>query len=201
MVKYINVSIYVNHMSLEDKFYPDDGTPINKFDNAMIKAVGKLGCVYQDWTGATHKEMVAGMDALVYRVGKFTPLAFKPSYKKPSTDICTPMDDQLSDEEILGDKHYSRKARLVNLGITGLCGVCACVWSQVDTSGVFDVLIGLETYCFASLGATQAVLAANNYLSRADIPEPPRKTAPQRFKEQLKKAFEVPQPVYVPADG
>ena len=47
-------------MSLEDTFYPDDGTLINKFDNTIIRTAGKAGEAYQNLTGRHYKSLVKG---------------------------------------------------------------------------------------------------------------------------------------------
>ncbi|MDP3027656.1 MAG: hypothetical protein Q8N63_08170, partial [Nanoarchaeota archaeon] len=45
-------------MSLKDKFYPEDGSSLTRFDNFMIKSAGKIGEVYQHLTGRSYKDLV-----------------------------------------------------------------------------------------------------------------------------------------------
>lgn len=45
-------------MSLDDKFYLDDGSSLNRFDNFMIKSAGKIGEAYQQITGESYKDLV-----------------------------------------------------------------------------------------------------------------------------------------------
>ncbi|MFC1723917.1 PEP-utilizing enzyme [Nanoarchaeota archaeon] len=48
-------------MSLEDKFYPEDGTMIRAFDNWIIKKAGKVGEYYQHMTGRSYRDTVRGV--------------------------------------------------------------------------------------------------------------------------------------------
>ena len=46
-------------MSLEDKFYPDDGSYLTRFDNFMIKAAKEVGVLYQLLTGDSYKNLAS----------------------------------------------------------------------------------------------------------------------------------------------
>ena len=46
-------------MSLEDKFYPDDGSYLTRFDNFMIKAAKEVGVLYQNITGDSYKNLAS----------------------------------------------------------------------------------------------------------------------------------------------
>ena len=52
-------------MSLENEFYPDDGHLLTRFDNLMIKLVGKIGEAYQHVTGRSYKDLVLPMFLIV----------------------------------------------------------------------------------------------------------------------------------------
>jgi len=57
-------------MSLENKFYPADGSILTKFDNMMIKTSEKVGGLYQHLTGRSYKDLVKAYSKAIAKIAK-----------------------------------------------------------------------------------------------------------------------------------
>lgn len=180
-------------MSLEDKFYPEDGSNLTRFDNFMIKSAGKIGEVYQHATGKSYKEFSnscyktsAGgfvLGTLCFQIS--APILLLNSISR----IKSPNYESPLEEEIRLEAQY--KPRKFNK----LCRAAFLALAPLIAYTNYDIFVNVieknESFLsyFASGGIIYGIslLPFNfaEYLTKADVPKPPKKTILKRAKEKL----------------
>ncbi len=192
-------------MSLDDKFYPDDGKPLTKFDNFMIKSVGKLGELYQNITGRSYKDLVnasykvsAGGFAASLAFMRVSSLLF--GYLSLNRTQCpdykSPIEEEIESEVHGYPKSFGKFFRTALL-----------FWVPFTISQSNDMMEkGVEKDSFISKylaiggaieGASLVPYNFAEYLSKAQVPKPPKKTWGKRLKEYFKENLS-PRPIPVP---
>lgn len=181
-------------MSLDDKFYSEDENLITKFDNFMIKSIGHLGEMYQNHSGLTHKELVKKMygNAVIgFGIGFTNPilalysLASVGGIRNPRIE--TPIEEEIRFENRKIEKTRGKVNRAFHLMMPIIiipAAVSLEYFFQVEDNDIIMQTI-YKTQIIGTLGFIPFSLA--NYLSKANIPKPPKKTA----KKELKKRFGI----------
>jgi len=188
-------------MSLEDKFYPEDGTVLTKFDNFMIKSAGKVGEAYQHLTGKSYKDLVkTSYKAAAAGYGLSTisvnPLAFpfglysyvrtlNPRYE-------TPLEEEASLEISGRPKNRGKMFRLETLALIPIA-------MYFGYTVLKDNLKERNLGTYLGLGITIQGIATipfnfAEYLSKSNVPKPPEKKVWDRVKEK----FDFREPVTIP---
>ena len=170
-------------MSLDDKFYPEDGTLLTKFDNYMIEKAGKLGSLYQNLTGKTHREIVGNTyrkAGIVFGVGFANPALILYSLGSfgcsSYPQIETPIEEENRLEALGKSKREGKVARFLK---ATSCAIVPLIIGLVE----YAIVDGGETPISDFLLGTQVVgmsgfipLTFASYLEKANLPEPPKKT-------------------------
>lgn len=188
-------------MALEDKFYPENGSVLTKLDNFMIKSVGKIGEAYQHLTGRSYKDLVktsyklsaAGLGLSTFCLSApsaiFVLSALKGVYY-PQYE--SPLEEEIREETEGNHKSIGKAIR------TGMLAISPIILS-----------VGLKCMkkhepIYTCIGAGIAITSASlvphvfaDYLTKANIPEPPKKTVWERAKEKLYE-FLTPEPALQP---
>jgi hypothetical protein len=195
-------------MSLDDKFYPDDGTLLNKFDNYLVRSAGKVGEAYQHMTGKSYKDLVQ----LSYRAGTIIALpgiaalsvfaALPPIAEKILTLPTAYTYESVLEEELrLEASGMGRKlgkiARTILPTVAGLSFFVGYSTIKVGISQPKNDISFVELngagYFLAGIGMLPTSFGL--YLSRAHLPDPPKKTVWQRMHEGLKEMIKIPNPL------
>jgi len=193
-------------MSLEDKFYPEDGSILTKFDNSMIKSSGKIGEAYQHLTGKSYKGLVKnsykisaigfGLSLFGLRLsailfgGLSLAGAYYPDYKSP-------LEEEIQEESWGINRKSGKLIRTCMLASAPIIISYGLVLANKDSDENSRLLI------YSGLGGIVegASLVPYNfaeYLTKADIPEPPKKTIWERAGNKIKGVFSpnlIPEPV------
>lgn len=179
-------------MSLEDKFYPEDGTLATKVDNKIIKVTGKIGEVYQHLTGNSYKKLLSRtyeVAAVSMYVNSICPLFYfigkelHERSKNPKTT--TPLEQKMKDKALTDNIHHSRNLRyqmlVSSIGMMNFELVKHVIKPKEYTNGfmvAFDIGLAFLTIGISAISFTE-------YLRVADIPKPPPKTVFERAKEKM----------------
>ncbi|MFZ5955341.1 MAG: hypothetical protein ACOYT4_02850 [Nanoarchaeota archaeon] len=196
-------------MSLEDKFYPDDGSCINKFDNFMIKAAGCVGETYQSVTGDDYKGLVkisfdlASKLSLISIVGN--PVSILSYYLiksyKENPDFNTPLQEEIKLEAYGKNKKKHKYARCITLAVSGgliilgysLHSLNSSLYAQEEIYNIFKI----TNLAIIMEGMSLGIFDFAQYLSKANMPKPPKGSIWDRTKKKLKDYF-GPKPVLKP---
>lgn len=203
-------------MSLEDKFYPEDGSVLTRFDNFMIKSAGKVGEAYQHFTGRSYKDLVktcykvstagfavaiAGLQffSFPYAIGSYSEFRH-PKYESP-----------LEEEIRMEAKGEPRKAwkfvRAINLALVPLFSAVVPLGGMtfpfsdeyIEENPAFSayVKIGAATQAIAFVSYNFA-----EYLSKSYVPKPPKHTVWEKAKMKLKELLAPnPEPAHTYLDS
>ena len=192
-------------MSLEDKFYPDDGSRLTRFDNCMIKTAGKLGGLYQNLTGKSYKNLVKTSYKIAVGgfglslIGLRAMSVFFGAYSLSGLlwpDYTSPLEEELRNEATGQHRKLGKVARACGLAIIPIAffssyclldsksGKASSVLKYVEMGGIVEGL-SLIPFNFAE------------YLTKAEMPNPPEKGWVKETKEKVKE-FLKPQPVLFP---
>lgn len=189
-------------MDLEDRFYPDDGTLINKYDNFMIRRAGNIGSIFQECTGESYKEQVKiSFGVATMGMACSTLMGCLPSflYMGPTLDgylrtkMQTPLEEEI-DNEMRGFLRKGQKYARVAITLLSPSMIIPAYFkfsNQEDFSFISSFYIG-----FATTGVSMIPWLFGSYLSLAQMPKTPKKTIFERAKDYLLEAF--PSPVQVP---
>lgn len=190
-------------MSLDDKFFPDDGSLINKFDNFFIKQASIIGEVYQNWTGNSYKDLtkscyksarnVAVLSCLSNPLlGLYSAKIHHSNYKNPK--YITPLEEEEENLAAGCFKHLSRFTRITGIISSSLLlGVGSYILDNAESPLDFYGSIGIIA---TGMSFYPAILA--DYLSRSNLPKPPKKTTPNKIKEKVSSLTENPLPESTP---
>jgi len=196
-------------MSLEDRFYPDDGSFINKFDNAMVKAAGKVGKVYQNFTGVSYESLVKkaykwaarGFQINIGDIvngGKLRKVALHYSaYPK----IESPREEEIRMEVLGLPKKTWKYARALLTGPSAFLLTLSpvCIGFGLYENNYISISEGI---LLAYLPLSALPFAFAECLSKSDIPEPPKKTVPQKIMDKFRQIYSPqPRPQELPAPG
>lgn len=196
-------------MGLEDKFYPDDGTLLRRFDNFMIKKVGKVAEHYQNWSGKTQREILKG----VYRQGIVAGLMSTPvtllggpvaallNYtlsRNINNEVQSPLEEK-NQHEIEGPHpQFGPFFRTAYTLGTIACGALSALliidppYLTVSTLEKFSMIMGTMSFTTLTLG---------QYISKYNMPEPPEEPVKDKIKDAI--TFRKPlEPIFVtPSPG
>lgn len=180
-------------MGLEDKFYPEGG-PLTKFDNMMIKSFGKVGEFYQNMTGNESED-------LVKKLYGFSHSGFVLGYAalRPSSFLITSIAGKLKENPII-QSPLEEENRLEFEGMhkTGLKLARASFFFVTPAimymSGKsLNLAYGNDEFLYYYMGLggileSISMVAFNTaeYMSKANIPKPPKKTIPEKLKETFR---------------
>lgn len=191
-------------MGLEDKFYPEDGTYLTKFDNVMIKTAGKIGKLYQNITGKSYKDLVKksyktsaygfgasiiGAHASGMILGLFSLQGiYNPQYESP-------LEEEIKNETIGYPRLMGKLCRISLLAVTPLV-----------LYGTYKLFFNKERLSFGTWfgmgglieGAALIPYNFAEYLTKAQVPEPPKKGWAKKLKEKLAKLRPQKLPMPVP---
>jgi hypothetical protein len=192
-------------MSLEDKFFPEDGSLLTRFDNSMIKTAGIIGEIYQHLTGRSYQDLVspcygiasAGLCLSSYKLFSASgavslPLsiaaigmgllslhnAYHPKYESP-------LEEEIRQEAHGINKKYGKIMRasvlfmtpaLINLGQV-------LIGAHVSRNTRWLREVGIGGFM---VGVSMIPHCFADYLSKANIPKPPAKTVWKRAGDYLR---------------
>jgi len=183
-------------MSLEDKFYPEDGSLLTSFDNSMIKLCGKVGQCYQELTGKSYKNLVKasyltaiagfGLSVTGAHVASLImlPLCYlglrKPEYESP-------LEEEIRYESKGGHRKLGKGVRLLYLVGTA---VVLYLNFGFESSSHEESTAFVEYFILTSklLSLSLIPYAFAEYLTKSDIPKPPKKTVIEKIKEAISSA-------------
>ncbi|MFC1697706.1 hypothetical protein ACFL1H_05210 [Nanoarchaeota archaeon] len=192
-------------MTLEDKFYPEDGSKLTRFDNFMIKSAGKVGEGYQHLTGKSYKDLVKkcyqistggfalsllGARASALFLGLFSYCGLK------EPNFNSPLEEEMEQEARGYSKYIKKIFRLSWMAFIPIFGYLGynCVDKGLDESSNSLLYLGTGTMV-ETLSLIPFSLA--EYMTKAKIPEPPRKTVGKRIKDKMKEYLH-PNPGFKP---
>lgn len=189
-------------MSLEDKFYPEDGTLITKIDNSLVKLAGKIGDAYQHATGKDYTELVkTGYSACVVGFGVAAclgrpaslPFSLLSLLRCYNPRIRSPLEEEISLEAIGLPRKTEKVMRLFYAAFLPL-------WFYTDYSKSRELASQNNPSHLAFATATMiedmslALFTFLEYLSKANVPKPPKKTVWERVMEKLRVTVPVKKP-------
>ena len=203
-LRYIRHLGFSTAMSLDDKFYPEDGSALTRADNFLIKSAGKMGEAYQHATGRSYKDLVTScykisgygfaLGALGLRVSSLLFWSIS-SREQHHPKYQSPLEEEIEKEALGRWKSSGKCIRALQLGA---CAMLLCLEKPVLDEGI-DTHSRLLIYAgLGSLLEGAAFLPYNfaEYLSKADVPQPPKKTIWERAKDKLS-MWLAPEPVPV----
>lgn len=195
-------------MSLEDKFYPEDGSALTRFDNFMIKSAGKVGDAYQHLTGNSYKDLVktcyklstagfamgiAGLQVVSFYFG----IASYSGLRHPKFE--SPLEEEIRMVAEGEPRKAWKFVRALYIGLIPVLAVGSFPESLVEENpvlfacvkvGVVTQTIALTSYSFAE------------YLSKSHVPKPPKKTVWEKAKMKLKELVApTPEPAHAYLDS
>lgn len=192
-------------MTLDDKFFPEDGSLLTKFDNFMIKQVGNMGDFYQNLTGNSYKELSSNALNLANK-GYFLSLPLGGLYggfkaieysigQNRSPSFSTPLEEENAYESQNRNKKTGKALRTASLGLFPFLTFVG--YNLIDSVEEIDSFIDYVLVWKGS-GMMVSGISANidlfsEYLSRSSLPKPPKKTIPQKVKENLESL--IPKPI------
>ena len=197
-------------MSLDDKFYPEDGTVLIAVDNALIKAAGRVGELYQHLTGRNAKKLCRssfGAASLLTAAGAvycpfLTACLYYPVSRYVFSDFKTPLEERLIDESV-GLPKLSATTRLVYSG-AALFIISSSGYALYE-HGVRSISSLMEQKLDLALvlnGVGMIMASFGSYLSRSQLPPPPEKHIFAHRWDKLKGMLETrPQPAPEAAAG
>ncbi len=193
-------------MSLEDRFYPEDGSNLTRFDNNMIKTSGKIGNAYQQLTGRSYKDLVKncyktstagfGIGILSLHFSSIV-FGFLSLNRLKSPLYNSPLEEELMYE---AKGSYKKMGKLLRVGVGMATPHMFCLYPSILMGGMED-----SNYLAMVLGAggiieglSIASFSFAEYLTKADVPKPPKKTVWKRTKEKAESLLSpqgLPEPV------
>ena len=191
-------------MGLEDKFYPDDGTAINKFDNLVIYGAATFGEAYQNLTGNFCKDLTTSLYGTANKISK---VSMVPGLILGyiASEVCgsaaddakfeTPLEEELRYEARGMPKHFGRYRRLIPPVIGTFLGILGI--SEIDNGGAIYRVIALGT---TGAGASLLTLSFAEYLSKTNLPNPPKRSLLQKIRSYMKETL-FPERVPRPAEA
>lgn len=177
-------------MALDDKFFPEDGTLLTRFDNFMIRQAKKVGEAYQERTGNSYKDLVKN----TYFHSSITvfPVFFAGMYLSPilsaifyshskNPDFSTPLEEESRLESRGASKKLDKGVRAFSIGVSSilLFGNSLDLYSSntlyEQTNNLFELFYGVSfgLHAFA------------DYLSKSGLPKPPKKEAREKAKRRF----------------
>jgi hypothetical protein len=189
-------------MSLDDKFFPDDGSLINRFDNFCIEQASKVGDFYQEWTGNSYKDLTkscykAARDIAVISSLTNPVLGLHAAYihhiisKNPRYE--TPLEEEEKHMALGNPKHSGRFGRTIGLALSAIVIYSGSCILQASESQIESYMsLGLITTGISFIPA-----AFSDYLSKSNLPKPPKRTIPTKIKDNLKSLLPEKEPIPV----
>ncbi|MBI4453548.1 hypothetical protein HY636_02795 [Candidatus Woesearchaeota archaeon] len=189
-------------MSLEDKFYPDDGSYLTKFDNFMIKAAKEVGILYQNLTGDSYKNLASiiykasavglGLSALCGHILGI-PLSMASFSSSKQHFYQTPLEEEITCEALGLGKKMGKLMRICLLSVGFSVFSMGYSYYKDNTNkklSVFDIflvgcLIEAPSICLYTFA---------EYLTKSDMPDPPEKNIFQETSERIKRLLS-PEPL------
>jgi len=186
-------------MALDDRFFPEDASLITKFDNFMIKQAGKVGQVYQERTGKSYEDLTkifykygVGSSLASTLTGNILgpPIAYIINHASRNKVFETSIEEEIRLESKGFSRKYDKFCRFMFLlGSLGIFskGILEMAGSEGEFSNQLlslrDLMIGVSLLNYS--------LA--EYLSKSNLPKPPKKEA----KEKVKRKFGImfPEPI------
>jgi hypothetical protein len=198
-------------VSLEDQFYPEDGSPLTKLDNILIKSIAQVGKAYQQMTGRSYKDLVKSCYKISTWGFGLTVLGGSPvgflygalSYENYSHPDCSsPLEEGIQQEAGGQPKWVPKLLRLTQLSVympflflggNYLLGMDSTKQDFFSYSGAA---------IFYTTGLSFIPYNIAEYTSKADMPDPPEKTVWKRTGEKLKDLLSpAPTPAPIPIDS
>jgi len=196
-------------MSLDDKFNPNDGSLIDRIDNAMIGFHKKLG---NFWQNKTHKS-VDGLKRGLYGSSAITLIAHSivgPNYimlipalsngmaAVTSRENCpkTSLDSEIQSEAIGLPKKFFKYTHAI---LYGLGAISTLTRATEIIAGAISGDYGLIKEGLDNIGYGIGVLSwiTANYLHQTDFNPPPPKPKKKPILERIKIGKLLPQPIPV----
>ena len=170
----------LSFMSLDDKFMPEDGTLITKFDNFMIRQARKIGNLYQEQTGRSYKEltkkcyeqaMYSGILALscTHPVGLITSILGH--HKKERLSFRTPLEEEIDFQSWQKFQKYTRASWTCLSYLNAERFVSSLRYNDQT------LLENINTCGWLISTASLGLITLANYLEVSNLPEPPKKKA------------------------
>ncbi len=199
-------------MSLEDKFFPEDGTLVTKIDNFLIKSAGKIGEAYQHVTGRSGSEQVKH-SYLLSGVGSVLTLKYNlflgiyGNFVSFSGFLVPPKKESPIEEEI----RYETQGKLRDSGkVNRLLNLITI--PVLFGTGYLINKVGAETSSYALQNIGNAIMIQSlawipnvyaKYLSKANLPKPPKKSVFSGIKHIYSSLVphKVPKPQTIPVEN
>lgn len=190
-------------MGLEEKFYPQDGSYLTKFDNAMIRAMGRVGEAYQQMTGREYTELLAplytaaGLSCIAGTI-PFNPFGLLLGNRFIREYAANPPAHSPLEEEIqceaTGQPKYAGKlsrASLLFVNVSYTIAKAVRDPSVLQDQRLLDraAEITLPFFIYGLLA-----FALTDYMAKSNIPKPPKESLPRRMINSLQSLVSVPTP-------
>ena len=190
-------------MGLEDKFYPQDDSYLTKFDNTMIRAMGRVGEAYQQATGREFTELLKPFYSIAAAGCVVSTLPFNPAALLMGARIYDyaknpPSHSPLEEEmhcEASGQPRYSGKLFRASMLFVYASFTLAkyirdpAVLEQQNTlNRAAEITLPIFIYSLLTFALT-------DYLAKSNIPKPPKESLPRRLFSALQALVSVPTPV------
>ncbi len=188
-------------MGLEDRFYPDDGTLLTRYDNFMIRSAGDIGDIYQECTGKSYRGLVKGSyglstlaflssAALGNLSGAYFTLISYTRFSEPKFQ--TALEEEIQQE---AGGHFKKGQKIARILIPSLgLAIGYYGYSHFTDDPSFSISSLFDRSCILILPST-FILTFAEYLSLAHLPKPPKKTVFDTLKENISMALTIPQTV------
>jgi len=187
----------VSKMSLEDRFFPEDGTLLTRYDNFMIRNAGFLGEMYQHCTGKSYVELVKS----AYLLSSYGFIVASPImipnlvfslltyYGSKDPEILSPLEEEIKQEARGYPKKGMKIARIILPIVAITLGRVAYKTFNDDEASILS-----KTIASSMLLTSIAIIPWSfaEYLSRADMPDPPKKTIFERAKDKMQISLQNP---------
>jgi len=180
--------------SLEDRFYPEEKDLITKVDNSLIKLAGKIGNAYQKFTGNSYKDLIKGLykvasiSSLVGAINlPFIVFSLSSNELSKNPEIETPIEEEIK-SELIGQSKYIRKLARLTLSAIGITAVPILIYLLEDS--IIDNLM-VKAFCRSQEIALLSVIPYTfaQYLSKSYLPDPPKRTIPEKALSNLIEAL------------
>ena len=188
-------------MGLEDRFFPDDGSLLTRYDHFMIRSAGNVGKMYQELTGESYKDLVkdsSGVATLGFLsvgcTGNVVSFLFAgfPYENYISPKFMTPLEEEMDQERRGFPKNGKKFARLF-ISFFGLA-MAHLGYSHLTEAKEFSFYTPIYAgYLLFGLSTLPWNFA--NYLSLAHLPKAPERTIFERAKDTLADMVRMPEQV------
>ncbi len=191
-------------MGLEDKFYPPEDSYLTKFDNAMIRTMGRVGEAYQQVTGRSATELlkpfyIIAAAGCVISVPPCNPAAllmgariYDDYAKNPPAQ--SPLEEEMQYEAAGQPRYFGKFLRASMLFVYASVTLAkyirdpAVLEQQNSLDRAAEITLPIFAYSLLTFALT-------DYLAKSNIPTPPKESLPRKILNSLQSLVSTPTPV------